>query len=498
MLRAYIREVLAEMSTRYKREKGVNLPRWKEQLMKHADSGSHFVHFSFFPKLGLNPLNNYDTPTGFYAYPLQRGQIANFATDRPYAIVISPNDSGNFLNLNDYTERDLQSDIQQLRAKFGLTKRDEMNARGDARVQTPGGMIWNITRIIANSQAPEKTKRRNPAWTQEEDARYDDLLQVAEKLANVPAKDWKRKKRDLVQEFDGYARNPQNDEEDRTFWTQMTHVVRNITPNDTPAEIRRQIKTRKEFVVNPRTTGWAQIFKALGYNGVIDGGQGIIYPAEPHQAVFFSTDPLQIDDVIHKGKGGDLGELKMDKGKETNILLGQIFAGETFSDALEDTLGDDLSDSEFTNCTFQDANGDSLSFAGSKFQNCTFQNVSLDDGGLSGITCADSDFRRVTFKDTHAASAVFKSVRFTDCIFDGTDMGDALFSGCIFTNCAFQNVNFEDSIFRNSQIISPKFGLETLRLQGTYIAGLIVAPENTSLPPGYSIEPGTKKLIKVD
>ena len=199
------------------------------------------------PKLGLNPLNNYDTPTGFYAYPLQRGQIANFATDRPYAVVISPNDSVNLLNLKDYTEGDLQRDVLQLQAKFGLTKSVEMNARGNARVQTPGGMLWNITRVIANSQAPDKTKRPNPAWTREQDERYDDLLQVAEKLANVPAKDWKRKKSDLVQEFEGYARNPQSSEEDRAFWSRMTYVVKKITPNETPAEIRRQIAVQKEY-----------------------------------------------------------------------------------------------------------------------------------------------------------------------------------------------------------------------------------------------------------
>ena len=498
MLKTYIREVLMEMSTRYRREKGVNLPRWKEQLMKHADSGSHFVHFSYFPKLGLNPLNNYDTPTGFYAYPLQRGQIANFATDRPYAVVISPNNSINLLNLKDYTEGDLQRDVQQLQAKFGLTKSVEMNARGNARVQTPGGMLWNITRVIANSQAPDKTKRPNPAWTQEQDERYDDLLQVAEKLANVPAKDWKRKKRDLVQEFERYARNPQSSEEDRAFWSRMTYVVKKITPNETPAEIRRQIAAQKEFVVNPRTTDWAQIFRDLGYDGVIDGGQGIIYYAEPYQAVFFSTGPLQVDDVIHKGKGRDLGDLKMDKGKEENITLEMNFNGEAFTDTLEDTLGEDLSDAEFTDCDFIDADGGSISFAGSKFESCTFQNVSLDVASLISIICTNTTFQRVTFKDTHAVGSTFNGTKFENCIFDGTSLDDSKFSGCSFTDCAFQNVNFEGAVFQHSMIIRPKFsGLESLSLEGADISGLRVTPENTSLPPGYSIEPGTKKLMKV-
>ena len=83
-----------------------------------------------------------------------------------------------------------------------------------------------------------------------------------------------------------------------------------------------------------------------------------------------------------------------------------------------------------------------------------------------------------------------------NCIFDETTLGDATFISCIFTGCKFQNVNFEDAIFQNSQIVSSQSGLGTVSFEGADISGLIVYPQETPLPSGYTINRVTKKVMQ--
>jgi len=140
-------------ATRYAKEMGKDLPRWQEQIASYENKG-YYIHFSNVPRVGLYLVNKYNTPIGFYAYPLDRNKMADFATDRPYAIIIKPKTEMKLLELKTYSESDLKADIAKLE-KLGYSKKVMDKAIKEARNKTPGGKIWNITRILSIVPEPE-------------------------------------------------------------------------------------------------------------------------------------------------------------------------------------------------------------------------------------------------------------------------------------------------------------------------------------------------------
>ena len=143
--------------TRYQRETGERLPRWRQKLAQYEAEGGYYVHFSNYPKTGVYPTNKYDTPTGFYAYPLsfEGGAISSFATDRPYAIVFKPV-RARLWELRNYTPADYARDLKILHAALGRFQVTDWKRR--ARVQTPAGQMWNITRMLAKGSVARWTK----------------------------------------------------------------------------------------------------------------------------------------------------------------------------------------------------------------------------------------------------------------------------------------------------------------------------------------------------
>ena len=67
LLRQFIIETITEI-TRADKE-GIELPSTLEQLQQYI-GGQYFIHFSNLIKVGLNPVNKYNTPLEFYTYQL--------------------------------------------------------------------------------------------------------------------------------------------------------------------------------------------------------------------------------------------------------------------------------------------------------------------------------------------------------------------------------------------------------------------------------------------
>lgn len=495
-LRQVIRDILSEMSTRYRREKGENLPRWKERLMQYADDGEHFVHFSFFPKLGLNPLNDFDTPTGFYMYPLQKGKISSFATDRPYAIVTSLKGSGNFLRLSDYTDVDLQRDIESLRDEEGLSRRMEEDARQTARVNTPGGILWNITRLLATSREREKGKEKNPAWTRKKENYYEEILWVAEMLAGLKG----RERRAAIEEFRARSEDRKNNRAAvRRKWSRIYNLARNMPANVTPAEIRRRVATQKEFMVNPRMSDWTGIFRRLGYEGVIDDGEKIIHPSEPFQAVFFSTRHLDPVDVIKKEGQKDLGDLKAKddwEGYAGDAGENLELDGEHFKGKLVDWIGQEPSNVIFTDCTFEGVDASDNFFSHSEISNCTVIDTDFTSADFVSAYLNDTLFTRVNFSGASTSNTTFDGSTFIDCTFSSTNMATAAFRKCTFTGCSFQGANFQGATFISTLIKSPDGDLSDIELSGADVSGLSVLPDDTALPVGFLIVDETGQVAE--
>lgn len=146
-IRELIFSAISEV-TRFEKETGQSLPDWQNKLESYEKINGLFVHFSNYPKISLFLRNKFSTPIGFYAYVLDKAKIDSFATERSYAIIFKPKPEARILDLQSYTEQQLQSDILSL-TEMGYDKAKINNAALTAKKKTPGVMLWNITRVLA-------------------------------------------------------------------------------------------------------------------------------------------------------------------------------------------------------------------------------------------------------------------------------------------------------------------------------------------------------------
>ena len=134
-----------------------------------------FVTFSNIPKLGLNPKNAFDTPTGIYGYPLfggvDSGKISNFATERPYAIVFRPVNPDKILDLARYTQEDYNKDVVKLKNYFTGLPNDDIyhNAKSNAYQQDkPSSWMWNTLKALSDTVKMDREQKTSSQfqWNQ--------------------------------------------------------------------------------------------------------------------------------------------------------------------------------------------------------------------------------------------------------------------------------------------------------------------------------------------
>ena len=149
-LKSLLKSWILLEATRYKKETRTSAERWQEKLIRYEKAGGFFVHFSTIPRMGLFTRNKFGTPIGFYVYPLNREKMRDFAVERPYALIIKPKPEVRPLDFQTYSEDSLAQDIQKL---IGLkySKARIKTASDKAKNQSPGGMIWNITRVLSGA-----------------------------------------------------------------------------------------------------------------------------------------------------------------------------------------------------------------------------------------------------------------------------------------------------------------------------------------------------------
>ena len=136
-------------ANRYQKETGESIPRWRELLKKYEIDKKYYVHFSNVPRVGLYLVNKYETPIGFYSYPLDFHKMSNFAVGRPYAIVFKPKPEARLLNIKKYRANEFFIDLEILKKKYGLTDEQISKWSEESRNQSFAGHIWNITRNIS-------------------------------------------------------------------------------------------------------------------------------------------------------------------------------------------------------------------------------------------------------------------------------------------------------------------------------------------------------------
>ena len=498
LIKQYISALLFEMSTRYKRETGESLPRWQERLKKYEDMGDCFIHFSHFNKFGLNPQNRYNTPTGFYAYPLNTLYMQDFGADRPYMIIFKIKDMSSTLVLQDYTNDQLDNDLEkmaQMYPKQAAMILDAKNSEG-----SPGATLWEtISEVITSKQrAFEITKGNvdNPAYLDGNNPKGHSSIAKREAIygfmSNYGSKDEAisaaKDLNDLKSGFasalagpklwDRYLKHIKGKRDETKFVDYLKdRLVKSIIALPWDGGDIGEMKRSSQHVVNELSSEKTKIFRALGYTGVVDGlvgaGEGIIHPNEPTQAVFFDLSSLQHLETIEKtpsmdstnpemltkvpGSGKDFSSSSF-SGKHLRLArnISSTFKESDFSNAhIEESVFDrsNAQGSNFSNATFSMNSFKNVNFEGSNFRNATFRPGNILNGStlsrcnLDGSQFIDSALMSANFQNSSLVDSEHKYSNFKDSNFAGADFNGSHFRDCTFTGSDFNGANFFDATF---------------------------------------------------
>ncbi|MEY2973125.1 MAG: hypothetical protein RI886_902 [Pseudomonadota bacterium] len=222
-----------------------------------------FVSFVAVPKLGINPRSKFNTPLGIYAYPAG------------YVII---------------------------RADDDKEMRDSLPYAGNqpyAAVFSAGGNIIDIRRMSAN----------------DEELYYNKLREFAKRLPKINSD---------IYIPSGIAKD----------WLSILELCIKLAPDR--AKFKNLPGGRLWYVTyrfsnyygpqygqNPIVT-WNKLFRAIGIDGVVDEGAGIIHEAEPTQAVFFSLAPLRVLGIVDNKYSPETIKTKQQRGIDTQQTLASL------------------------------------------------------------------------------------------------------------------------------------------------------------------------------
>lgn len=205
------------------------------KMMK--DSGNArdlFISFTSIDKLGINPQSKYKTPIGIYSYPAAY-VIDKVANSLPMEVLP-------FAGENEY-----------------------------ATIFKCKGNIIDID-LMDNEEANNYYKKIAEYWSQQS------------------GKDWKTS----VDEVENII----NSAEDKSRINHMAggrfwYVTMKVS------KLLGQAKAQKKFPTGlnqfpPSEVSWNKLLRAIGIDGIVDNGFGIIHTSEPYQAVFFSIDAIDV------------------------------------------------------------------------------------------------------------------------------------------------------------------------------------------------------------
>ena len=267
-------ESVIKEKTAYKK-RGVNLPGLEDKLRKYVGTDAeaqYFIQFSDINKLGINPKSKFDTPLGIYAYPLTQlifdryveGSLP-FASDRQYLILFKPKEGTNIIDPgNDISDEQ----YEKYKNMLLYNKKFEQFEK-----YTPKGLEWFRDKI--------------------EDLKHFEQVKVKGEK-NHSYKEW------IASELYGEI----NKIEEQSKWNNNNFgKLWNVT---------RELSDKKMKI-------WTYMLRALGIDGVVDYGNGLIHENEPTQAVFFGKDKIEMVGVFPNELSSD--KIRKRKATKKNIEL---------------------------------------------------------------------------------------------------------------------------------------------------------------------------------
>ncbi len=439
-------EILFEKN-KYEKETGEKMPNWQEKLKEYEASKDFFVHFSNVPRAALYIVNEFNTPIGFYAYPLDFDKMKDFAVGRPYAIVFKPNPSAKILNLKSYNQSQYISDLVKLYKKYKITYEEMKKWESEAQIQSPAGFIWNVTRNLS--------------------------------IEGIPS---------IVTE---------------AYNTPEPNAEPSIKKIMTPAEQQNRDKVLNSYRPHQSDRGGGQtgkwtiiLNKILGYDGIIDDCLKIIHSSEPCQAVFFNTKVIEIKDIVkitesittkneisaiavdYSNKdmsGQDLTLKDLSKAIlfKTNLsganLHGANLKGANLKDA-------NLTGANLTYVTLYKANLIGTNLSGVNFENARLDGVNLNGLNLKGLNFSGAELTGANLKDANLTGANLTDATLHKVNLIGTNLSGANLRGAILAKANISNTNLENANLQNANLAYTN--LQDAKLQGALYNEETVFPDD--------------------
>lgn len=279
---------------------------------KYVNRFDYYMSYTVINKLGINPRSGYETPIGIYSYPIVDAIVnpimrskdlskAPFMGDAPYIWIFKPKDTTRGLYISDYSSSNYEGDIKKL---FGyMSSRDgrftvdafdrvEEFTRGDAKINSPSGWIWNLTRILSRILSGDDSLSRYTVG----------VLRIGDRVRYIGSDSDHAGKVgvivDLYPEHNEYGINFGDGDWDIKFDdVEPISVVEGIVL-EYDALSRR---AKKSSII------WTHLlYRVLGYEFVDDSdGSGLIHANEPYQAVFFNSSVIETIERLDNPSGSD-------------------------------------------------------------------------------------------------------------------------------------------------------------------------------------------------
>lgn len=228
-------------------------------------------------KIGINPLNEYNTPTAIYTYPLnyvlERGAKVEFGEERPFLIVVK-RVTPKVLNLAEATSQDLEHVCSVLREKYGMTEAEQEDFITRANQANDASRIWNVirqmARIVFDRRIEQEFLYQNPEYRN------------VKERPKYPGKD------SSPEILDQYGKEFHAWHNDYAAVAQYENKVSAFS------EFKRDLPERKGY-----QSTWNKMLRDCGYECVIDPGLGIIHGNEKTQTIFLTKSALKVVEVIN-------------------------------------------------------------------------------------------------------------------------------------------------------------------------------------------------------
>jgi hypothetical protein len=402
-----------------------------DNLDRYKDDPDVFITFTRILKVGINPQSEFETPFGVYSYPLKEAWkmyadnnagllYVPYAGTSPYVTVIKRkgkhiDDIGNSYNSNDYS-----ADIKKI-YKYAISKMSSVKFTSDksidtnrdiiiyellkfilkdagdnARSQTIGGQMWNITRIAAaiiKSTKSIKVSKRDGIR-----GNYRVWVDM-----------------DLGEGFESFS----------FFPPEFPNFNISGKPNfgDEAIHFEGYDMDSSEYATGETAPTWTNLWLALGYTSIADRSNlGIIHPAEKTQCVFFSKSGYDVlDTFLNKKKHVREHFTTWEGGTWTvNNWFDGIFKKGLFTKAR-------WLDGAFLKGEFIDAMWERGIFSGDLFSKSTWHTGTFKGKLFSKSTWFNGTFKSGVFKDSRWSNGSFEGGTF-----DGNTWEDGLFTGGTF------------------------------------------------------------------